>query len=553
MVAMSSPWKDPRTGIYHIRRGVPKDLRTELGWEYKRSLKTRDPNEAKDRFPIALAKSNKFFVEARRREAQPELQELSRSELEQFTEVWVAFLLEEDEEERLYGVDDRGLRKRQETIDILDAGLRDALPRGDFSAVEFEVEDFIDSYDLPIPKDSHAFKQMCMAYAKASIRANELSATRQQGEIVDTPAAPEVVAILGQTLSSAGDGGEMLLALYEAWKTERRPSKKLASESHKAVRRFVQLHGDLAVGDITRRHVATFNDALLKLPARPAKALRDLPLPELIKLTEGDESIARLSAGSAKKDLGVIQSLMAWAVENGHRDDNPAAGIKIREAKNAGPSRLPYDADDLQRIFACSIYKNGERPRGGAGKAAYWLPLLGLFTGARLEELGQLLASDVREEGQVWFLDINTRDEGKRLKTASSVRKVPVHPELIRMGFIDYANGRRGDGVSAHLFPDLNADRNDVLTGNWSKWWGRYQREVVGITDRRKVFHSFRHSFKDACRAAGLEEAIHDALTGHSGGGVGRSYGQGYPLAILANSVRRISFSDPTTGISRSI
>jgi len=57
------------------------------------------------------------------------------------------------------------------------------------------------------------------------------------------------------------------------------------------------------------------------------------------------------------------------------------------------------------------------------------------------------------------------------------------------------------------------------------------------------VFHSFRHSFKDACRECGIEEAIHDALTGHSGGGVGRSYGgQMYPLPPLIKAMEKLKY-----------
>jgi hypothetical protein len=56
--------------------------------------------------------------------------------------------------------------------------------------------------------------------------------------------------------------------------------------------------------------------------------------------------------------------------------------------------------------------------------------------------------------------------------------------------------------------------------------------------DPRKVFHSFRHAFKDACRACGIHEEISDALTGHSGGGVGRTYGGQYPLKPLAKAIK---------------
>src|SRR5271163_3397370 len=60
--------------------------------------------------------------------------------------------------------------------------------------------------------------------------------------------------------------------------------------------------------------------------------------------------------------------------------------------------------------------------------------------------------------------------------------------------------------------------------------------------DPRKVFHSFRHAFKSACRAARIEEELHDALTGHTTASVGRRYGGGVPLEVLAEAIARVSY-----------
>ena len=87
------------------------------------------------------------------------------------------------------------------------------------------------------------------------------------------------------------------------------------------------------------------------------------------------------------------------------------------------------------------------------------------------------------------------------LKNRSSQRDVPLHPELIRCGFLEYVENRRkkpGD----RLFPELDRGSDGKWSSAYSKWMGRYLRETIGITDSRKVFHSFRHTFKDACRRA---------------------------------------------------
>src|SRR5205823_4616345 len=97
--------------------------------------------------------------------------------------------------------------------------------------------------------------------------------------------------------------------------------------------------------------------------------------------------------------------------------------------------RDTFEIAELQTLFSCPVFTEGERPKGGQGEAAFWLPLLALFTGARLGELAGLTADDVRVEQQsrIPALYIRERTErGRRLKTSASERVVPVHRELIR-------------------------------------------------------------------------------------------------------------------------
>ena len=84
---------------------------------------------------------------------------------------------------------------------------------------------------------------------------------------------------------------------------------------------------------------------------------------------------------------------------------------------------------------------------------------------------------------------------------------------------------RSSGGESARLFPKLQQGSKGGFGEAFSKWFGRYKRSL-GIDNEKSVFHSFRHGFKDALRAAGVNEDVNDALTGHSGGNtVARGYG----------------------------
>jgi len=146
-------------------------------------------------------------------------------------------------------------------------------------------------------------------------------------------------------------------------------------------------------------------------------------------------------------------------------------------------------------------------------------------------------SSDVR-----FLTVIEDEDVGRSLKTENSVRAFPIHPELVRIGFLEFVNQRRlASGPSARLFPQLTPGSKGGFGEAFSKWFGRYKRSL-GIDNKNSVFHSFRHGFKDALRAAGVNEDVNDALMGHGGDNtVARRYG-------WDDMVRRFGF--PTLNVA---
>jgi integrase len=141
-------------------------------------------------------------------------------------------------------------------------------------------------------------------------------------------------------------------------------------------------------------------------------------------------------------------------------------------------------------------------------------------------------------ECAAWVMRITNEAENQEVKTQASVRRFPIHAELIRRGFIEYAKAQRGN---ARLFDKLKKNQYGDESALFGAWFSEYLRKVCGVIDKRMVFHSFRHGFKDLCRAAGLPEEIHDALTGHSSSKVARRYGGlTYPLAPLVTAVAKL-------------
>jgi integrase len=256
-----------------------------------------------------------------------------------------------------------------------------------------------------------------------------------------------------------------------------------------------------------------------------------------------------------------VQTIAVWARDNGLIPDDvpwadPFSRMRLEEGE---PDREPFTTAELQVLFEAPIFTKADRPTGGRGEAAFWLPLLGLFSGARQSELAGLSVSDVRIDGPskvTALFIVKDAERGKRVKTRQSQRAVPLHPELVKLGFLDYVQRvQKTSGDAAWLFPLIAPGTGGVKA--WSKWFGRYIREI-GIIDKAKVFHSFRHNFKDALRAAGVSEEVHDALTGHSTRGeVSREYGakdmtKRFGWQMLASAVAKVSYPGlDLTGLCR--
>lgn len=331
-------------------------------------------------------------------------------------------------------------------------------------------------------------------------------------------------------LTPAVSAGETLTAGLEGWKRQREPAPGTVTEYQRAVRLFTELHGDMPVVQIRRSHARQFREALQDVPRTRTGKLLKAPLPELAQWGREHTEVEKISAETVNKILGGVQAVAVWARDNGIVPDDvqwadPFANMRLGkgEVRRGG---APFELAELTAIFGTPVFTEGARPTGGKGDAAFWFPMLALFTGARLGELAGLRASDVAHDPTIGALSMYiTADAkaGKRLKTKQSARVVPVHPQLLEVGFLKFiAVQAKARGKDAWLFPEVAPGTTG--TRDFSKWFGRYIG-THGVTDPAKVFHSFRHAFIDALRAAGVPQEINTALVGHADGTVHGKYG----------------------------
>jgi len=494
---------------------------------------------AEKKHPLIWANLDQEFENATRQAQPATVETLTNTEIERLAALYHHRLLEEDEEIRREGLNDRAFRKLDEIIDINEAGAGYDLARGDISLVEWEVDDLLSSHGIQLNKGSNAYNKLSYEILKATVRASKELRERQGGGVVDTPPMPSQTVSVHQPSNA---DSETITTVFDKWDGSAKRPLKTVNEFRRHIRRFVEVCGDLPVDAITKRHISAYRETIVRLPTHLDHKTRKLPVPKILERTKGQPDLKRLSPGAVQKAIRAVSAVLGYAVESGYVDHNVASGVKVRGVGTGQVRRKDYEIHHLNTIFGSPVFTEGERPKGGGGEAAAWLPLLSLYSGARLEELGQLLVNDVKTVDGVDCLELDTFGGGKKLKTVSSRRIVPIHSELVRIGFLKHVDKMR-EAKERRVFPNVTSGalEGETKTAAFSAWWSRYVRGL-GIDDVDKPFHAFRHTFKTFCRASKIAKEYHDAITGHAGSDVGDGYGSGHPVSVLVEEVEKLTF-----------
>ncbi|AVM75812.1 site-specific tyrosine recombinase XerD [Magnetospirillum gryphiswaldense MSR-1] len=209
-------------------------------------------------------------------------------------------------------------------------------------------------------------------------------------------------------------------AVFSEYEREVKLSADIANDFRRSWQIFGEITGismDSPITRVTKATVRSFKQALRELPAGATKVLlRGKSAVEMIEVARATH-MKRIADGTLNKHIAALSAVLKFSLKNDYRSDDPTLGIALQSPKKK--SRLPYGTDDLKNIFGSTLFQ--KRP----WDERQWLPVLALFTGCRLEELGQLLVSDVKRDNGVWYLAIQEADdEGntvKSLKTESSM------------------------------------------------------------------------------------------------------------------------------------
>lgn len=336
-----------------------------------------------------------------------------------------------------------------------------------------------------------------------------------------------------------------LLSDHLSSKGERNRTNKLSFW-----RGFTEFCDDKFLQDVTPADVYNFLESRLKAKTKPWAT---------------DTMNKAKSLISQGFSLSITKSLCE---KNPVSDVLVSPRISLQEEEARSEKRLPLKVSHLNQLFSSAWYdpeaQNWRGKLKGDLAARYWVPLICLFHGLRITESLQLFKSDIILS-DIPLLKIEVESSGKvgevkrTLKNPSTKRKVPIHPNLIELGFIEYVKTCANWTETKMLFPSSIPDddsKKPVLGRAPSQALLRFMRNDLKWP-RGFCIHSFRHSVEDSIRDAQVDEPWPPGLSQFYTGrrlprngdwhfflpqGSEIDYGQGYNPERIVKYVSRIKY-----------
>lgn len=428
---------------------------------------------------------------------------------------------------------------------------RSALETGpellEFVATPEKISGFIAKYNLSIEPGTEPYRWLqeeiraaYSSYCKAVLKHDADFETYAFG--VGTLPAPKDSERIGvkpvaiMTVSALGEAYEAEKKLARQWvaKTE------LEKADHiKLLKEILGADTDISsLGPVAGKRV---KDTLSAYPKNRAKSAitRGKSLEEVLGL----KGVDTLHATTINKYLQTYSDMFEWANRNGFVEKNVFSGLTIRQGRRDGDGqRKAFTAGQITSIVDAVTGNENAFVRKPYQK---WGSLIGIYSGARLNEIAQLHLKDIRQQDDIWCFDLNDDDEGKHLKAVASKRLVPMHPMLIELGLLQFVQEMKAKG-SERLFPDFRYCSKNGWGRNLGRWFNETLLPKLDLKRKELVFHSLRHTVVTQLMRADVEEPMVKAIVGHAQDGVTQQnyFKQGYKLQQLADALGKLDFSE---------
>lgn len=520
--------RDKSSGVYYLRRRIPSDILSCYPGKTERifSLKTKDFRTALQLHRQAEAKLTAEWDVKRKKIQQfharmhPEplnkIDVLTPEIIDSICGRFEISSLTSDDimrDEKQYTAED--IDKYKAGYSGANSDLRTAVAIGDTDLVRPLLKQFLYFSGLELNVSESEMERLALAYARTAIRTNEKLLRRLEGEDVPTPKAKDirVTPLLSEVINE-------YITYYKKLK-----KPQMLKKVNAVMPLLLQMVGNKPIGSLTQTDFTTFFDDVQTLPPRWKDYCR------VHHLTPKEASALRVGEISKGTFDGTYVAAIGPFLDycrSRWQDKGWPVSVTVDGIRYTGGRADPengqraFKPHELVRLFeGREMEALSKRP---AEAYKFWLPHLGLFTGARANELCQLNPQrDIRQDARsgIWFMDINSKTEGheeitKSLKNRVSCRLVPVHPTLIELGFLDYVAELKLKGETL-LFPGFppSVGRAAPKAG---EWFTEFLKQI-GLRDetlgsKLVGMHAFRHTLSNQGEELGIVNT--EAITGHA-------------------------------------
>ena len=309
--------------------------------------------------------------------------------------------------------------------------------------------------------------------------------------------------------------------------------EKTIVEYRSVLEMMVEIIGDFPINELSQKHGRLFSSTLEKLPPRRKTDGRYIhkSIKEIIQMDVKDTMDTRTINTLIQR----CSSWLNWVIRKGfYEEKNIFHGKSVPSKKGTNDiTRQPFKEEQLKLIFGKNYMNRSLNSPSPCRFVFYWVGILGLFHGTRLQETTQLHINDIYPLNQIWVIDINDKTRDKKLKTLHSKRIIPLHQTLIDLGFLDYIKILEQNGKE-RLFHELTLGR-DGYTKNPSKFFNDYLRELgIKSPTKKYDFHSLRHTCNNSLiQNDVIEEHRNDYLGWGQTGMSKKVYGKPFEPSIL--------------------
>lgn len=528
--------RNKRSSKWQFRKRYPSDIARILPGEFVKSTGEEDKKAAQARVPMIAAEYERRIAEARAKLAEALPVTLGKPQILAMAAQFYAEGLDAYTLKHAVGPEEhrKAVQSLRERLEYAEGAGR----RKDFGVVRFAVNRRVEAAGLDLHEDSPEIAELLEQHMRAYIDAHRHCIAVLEGEGDLTPSPWSEAAAVAE----GGTPERTVGALLDAYEADKGAGWAIATKrAFEPVGRVLRdVFGARDVKSVTRDDARDLRKLLEGLPANLGrrKELEGMTIPQAVRKGKELGLPAILPKTINSKYLVTIAAVFNWARKEQWITSTPFESLMVHDPAAPEDKRDPFTPDQMNRLFRSGPWQapwgNDERKAG-----AFWVPFITAFHGLRNAEAAGLRVEDVGEEDGVPVLHVRPYDE-RGLKTKDARGTLPVHPELVRLGFMGFVKERQESG-DALLFPDGVATKGREVGANLGAWFSRHVQRLK-LEGRKLGMHSFRHNFEDALRRAELPDRTSLALARRSEAGSSKVYGSGISARQKAEALAKVAY-----------